>query len=153
MRRRTSENYVDCSWWMDPKRHSRRNFFQHGYAGNFRCSKICEWTNEVGSRLGYWNKIRSCIFGTQSIIFLSPFTEHNINFSSSSNLTSVNHEDSTATFSDGQQLKYDFLHATPPQRPIKQLREDNQLTDQGRVDCVSVLLDIDRHYIDIDPLW
>ena len=111
-----------------------------------------EWAQKGVQGEIFFNTATPAIFGVPKYAneLMKLVEEHNINFSSSSNLTSVNHEDSTATFSDGQELKYNFLHATPPQRPIRPLREDNQLTDLGRV--VSVLLEIDRHYIDIDPL-
>merc|ERR1712227_572831 len=92
-----------------------------------------EWAQKGIQGDIFFNTATPAIFGVPKYAneLMKLVQEHSINFSSGSNLISVNHEDSIATFSDGKELKYDLLHVTPPQRPIKPLREDNQLTDQA----------------------
>jgi NADPH-dependent 2,4-dienoyl-CoA reductase/sulfur reductase-like enzyme len=93
----------------------------------------------------YFNSAAPGIFGAPKYAkqLMKLVESRDIEFSKETNLTSVDPIKSEAHFSksDGSSVtfNYDFLHVTPPQRPVKALREDcNDVTAGGFVN-------VDKH--------
>jgi len=90
-----------------------------------------EWRERGIKPSIHFNTATPAIFGVPKYAaeLMKLAVARGVNVSTGSNLTAVDHVNSKAYFADGQELDYDFLHVTPPQRPIAPLRADTSITD------------------------